>query len=240
MTATAEGDGPSCPAQKPRGDFLASLGEMPSNGDGRRCWAAAPRAEAARGICGVAGARCRATATAESVGLPRPAQKPREDFLASLGEMPSNGGRPKMLFRCAPRRSRARTSWRRWARCRTAATAEGVWPPRSTQKSRADFLASQGEMLSDDDGRRYWIAVPHAEVALGLLDVAGRDAERWRRLKVLVRSAPRRSRVRTSWRRWARCQGTATAEGVAPRRPAQKPCRDFLAWLGEMPSDGDS
>ena len=53
------GDGqsswPPRPTQKLRGDFVVSLGDMLSDGDSRKCWAAATRAEAAQGLLGVAG-----------------------------------------------------------------------------------------------------------------------------------------------------------------------------------------
>ena len=112
--ATAETVAPLRPAQKSRGDLLASIGEKTSDGDGWRCWPAAPQAEVAPGLRGVTG---------------RDAE--RRQWLEVLG-------------RRALCRIRAGTSWCLWGRCRATATAESVEPPRPSQKSSREFVASLG------------------------------------------------------------------------------------------------
>ena len=83
---------------------------------------------------------------AKGVGLPRSAQKPHGGFLASMGEMRSDG------------------DGRRY------------WPPRPAQKSRGDFFVAgkmPGDVASQRYGpslyRKVWAAVPRTEVVWELL-----------------------------------------------------------------------
>ena len=148
--------------------------------------------------------------------------------------------RLKLLCRRAQGTSRAGSSCLCCARCREIATAEGVKPPRPAQKLRRDLLALLCKIPSNGDGSMWCAAATlHAQVARGLLGVAGRDAERGQRQKVLGHHALRTSRAGTSWRRCVRCRATETAQGVGPPRPEQKGHGDFFASLGKMPINCD-
>ena len=211
---------------------MASLGEMPSDGDLRE------------------------------YRLPRPAQKPRGDFV-SAGEMPGDGDGHRCLPPRPSQKSRG-TPWRHWARCHVSATAESGGPPCPVQKPRGDprccggdagrrrwrkvlatalraevaldFLASLGEMPSDSYGREYRLPRP-AQKPRGEFVVAEEipgdsDGKMWWPPRPV-----QKSRV-TSWCLWTRCQVTATSEGGGPPRPAQKRRGDFVV-AKEMPGDGD-
>ena len=77
----AEGGGPPSPALKPLGDYVVAE-EMPGDDNGHRCRAASPYAEVARDFLASLG-KMRRDGDGQKYRPPRPAQKPRGDFVVA-------------------------------------------------------------------------------------------------------------------------------------------------------------